>query len=112
MKNLKYLRRKINFSLRKNIKLKFYFKTKKINFQSLLRDYSIIFTPTRTPLSLVEFSRRYPCGETEKMKYTLKIFFAIRKILLLLRDENELQLPLKTLGQLVKENDSLDLSIC
>jgi hypothetical protein len=46
------------------------------------------------------------------MKYTLKIFFAIRKILLLLRNENEIQLPLKTLGQLVKENDSLDLSMC
>ena len=45
------------------------------------------------------------------MKYTLKIFFTIRKILLLLRNEKESQLPLKKLGQLVKETDSLDLSM-
>ena len=45
------------------------------------------------------------------MKYTLKIFFTIRKILLLLRNEKESQLPLKKLGQLVKEADSLDLSM-
>lgn len=77
----------------------------------VLRDYSILLKPVRTPLNGIEFSHRYPCGETEKIKYIVRTFLYIRKLSLHTTGAMEDQFPLKNYENLVKENDSLDLSI-
>jgi protein CLEC16A len=81
-----------------------------VSFEFLLRDWSILLTPTSTPLSGIEFSRRFPCGDTEKLKQTIRIFFLLRDLCINLTNEKESQLPLTKQEHLVKENDVLDLS--
>jgi hypothetical protein len=76
----------------------------------LLRDWSILLTPTSTPLSGIEFSRRFPCGDTERLKQAMRIFFLVRNLGLCLTNQNENHLPLTKQEALVKENDALDLS--
>lgn len=78
--------------------------------ESLLRDWSILLPPTSTPLSGVDFYRRFPCGDTEKLKQSIRTFFYLRDLSLKLTNEEETQLPLTKQDQLVKENDALDLS--
>lgn len=81
-----------------------------INFEMLLRDWSILLPPTSTPLSGIEFARRFPCGDTEKLKQVVCTFFLIRSLCLNLTNQIETQLPLTKQEHLVKENDALDLS--
>jgi len=82
-----------------------------ISIENLLRDWSILYPPTSTPLNGVSYSRRYPCGDTEKLKQTIRIFFLLRDLCLSVTNEVENQLPLTKQEYLVKENDALDLSI-
>ena len=77
----------------------------------MLRDWSILLPPTSTPLSGVDFVRRFPCGDTEKLKQSIRTFFLLRDLCLKLSSEFENQLPLTKQEHLVKENDALDLSI-
>ena len=77
----------------------------------MLRDWSILLTPTSTPLSYVDLSRRFPCGDTEKLKQSIRVFFLMRDLSLSLINEVENQLPLTKQEALVKENDALDLSL-
>ena len=77
----------------------------------LLRDWSILLPPTTTPLSYVDMSRRFPCGDTEKLKHSIRIFFLMRDLSLSLANEVENQLPLTKQEALVKDNDALDLSM-
>ena len=63
-----------------------------------------------TPLSGIELVRRYPCGDTEKLKQSIRKFFLLRDLCLKLNNELENQLPLTKQEHLVKENDALDLS--
>ena len=81
-----------------------------INFEFLLRDWAILLAPISTPLSGIEFSRRFPSGDTEKLKQTIRIFFLLRDLCICLTNEKENQLPLTKQEHLVKENDALDLS--
>jgi protein CLEC16A len=81
-----------------------------LNIEFLLRDWSILLEPTSTPLSGIEFSRRYPCGETEKLKYSMRTFFILRDLCLNLSNEKDDKLPLTKQEALVKENDALDLN--
>ena len=76
----------------------------------MLRDWSILLPPTSTPLSGIDFVRRFPCGDTEKLKQTIRAFFLLRDLGLHLANEKENQLPLTKQEALVKENDALDLS--
>jgi protein CLEC16A len=76
----------------------------------LMRDWSILLTPTSTPLSGIEFDRRFPCGDTEKLKQSIRAFFLLRSLCLYLTCEVECQLPLTKQEHLVRENDTLDLS--
>jgi len=84
--------------------------TESINIESLLRDWSILLPPTSTPLSGIELVRRYPCGDTEKLKQSIRKFFLLRDLCLKLNNELENQLPLTKQEHLVKENDALDLN--
>jgi protein CLEC16A len=86
------------------------FISQSINLEMMLRDWSILLTPTSTPLSGIEYSRRFPCGDTEKLKHSIRVFFLLRDLCLCLGNENENQLPLTKQEHLVKENDALDLS--
>jgi hypothetical protein len=76
-----------------------------------LRDWSILLEPTSTPLSGIDFVRRFPNGETEKLKQSIRTFFLLRDLCLHLSNEKENQLPLTKQAALVKENDALDLSM-
>jgi protein CLEC16A len=81
-----------------------------LSFEMLLRDWSILLEPTSTPLSGIEFTRRFPCGDTEKLKHLMRVFFMIRGLCLSLANQKESLLPLTKQDQLTKENDSLDLN--
>jgi protein CLEC16A len=81
-----------------------------LNFDHLLRDWSILLAPTSTPLSYVDFTRRFPCGDTEKLKHWIQLFFLMRDLSLCLANESEMQLPLTKQEALVKESDALDLN--
>ena len=76
----------------------------------LFRDWSILLPPTSTPLSGIELNRRFPCGDTEKLKQSIRTFFLLRELCLSLTNELENQLPLTKQEHLVKEKDALDLS--
>lgn len=76
----------------------------------LLREWSLLLTPTCTPLSGIEFTRRFPCGDTEKLKHSIRTFFLLRNLCINLTNEIETQLPLTKQEHLVKESDALDLS--
>ena len=56
-------------------------------------------------------TRRFPCGDTEKLKHSIRIFFLMRDLSLSLANEVENQLPLTKQEALVKDNDALDLSM-
>jgi protein CLEC16A len=86
------------------------FAAQTLNFEMTLRDWSILLTPTSTPLSGIEFSRRFPCGDTEKLKHSIRLFFLLRDLCLCLGNEIETQLPLTKQEHLVRENDALDLN--
>ncbi|CAF0812734.1 unnamed protein product [Brachionus calyciflorus] len=86
------------------------FTNQPFSFENLLREWSILLAPTSTPLSGIEFTRRFPCGDTEKLKHSMRTFFLIRNLCLNLTNQIENQLPLTKQEHLVKENDALDLS--
>ena len=85
-------------------------KSHPLHFEMLMRDWSILLTPTSTPLSGIEFDRRFPCGDTEKLKQSIRAFFLLRSLCMYLTCEVECQLPLTKQEHLVRENDTLDLS--
>ncbi|RNA07939.1 CLEC16A isoform X2, partial [Brachionus plicatilis] len=78
--------------------------------EMLLREWSILLTPRSTPLSGIELTKRFPCGDTEKLKHLMRTFFLIRNLCLNLNNQIENQLPLTKQEHLVKENDALDLN--
>lgn len=78
--------------------------------ETVLRDWSILLPPTSTPLSGIELTRRFPCGDTERLKQSMRVFFLLRALCLSLGGEAESQLPLTKQEHLVKENNALDLS--
>jgi protein CLEC16A len=80
------------------------------NFEVLLKDWAILLPPTSTPLSNIEFARRLPSGNTEKLKHSVRSFFLLRNLYFVLNNEEETQLPLTKQEHLVKENDALDLN--
>ena len=100
-------KRKENYT---NNKVNYILFLKSINIETLLRDWSILLEPTSTPLSGIDFVRRYPNGDTEKLKQSIRTFFLLRDLCLHLSNEKENQLPLTKQAALVKENDALDLS--
>ena len=65
------------------------FLSQTLNFEMILKDWSILLRPTSTPLSGIEFSRRFSCGDTEKLKHTVRLFFLLRDLCLCLTNETE-----------------------
>ncbi|KAM6156273.1 protein CLEC16A isoform 2-T2 [Rhynchocyon petersi] len=83
---------------------------KPMNVEYLMRDASILLPPTGTPLTGIDFVKRLPCGDVEKTRQAIWVFFMLRSLSLHLRGEPETQLPLTREEDLIKTDDVLDLN--
>ncbi|XP_051819133.1 protein CLEC16A isoform X6 [Antechinus flavipes] len=83
---------------------------KPMNVEYLMMDASILLPPTGTPLTGIDFVKRLPCGDVERTRRAIRVFFMYRSLSLQLRDEPETQLPLTREEDLIKTDDVLDLN--
>ncbi|CAF1075865.1 unnamed protein product [Rotaria sordida] len=81
-----------------------------MRIEYLLKDSCMIFPPTTTPLSGVEFIKRLPSGDIERARRSIRVFFLIRSLFLELNLITETELPLTKPENLFKPNDKLDLN--
>ncbi|XP_042654432.1 protein CLEC16A isoform X5 [Tyto alba] len=83
---------------------------KPMNVEYLMMDASILLPPTGTPLTGIDFVKRLPCGDVERTRRAIRVFFMLRSLSLHLRNEPETQLPLTREEDLIKTDDVLDLN--
>ncbi|CAH1795101.1 unnamed protein product [Owenia fusiformis] len=86
------------------------FQKKPLNVEYLTMDASILLPPTGTPLTGIEFSKRLPCGEVERARRSIRVYFLLRDLSLKLQNQDESQLPLTRNDECVKVGDVLDLN--
>ncbi|KAM9745864.1 LOW QUALITY PROTEIN: protein CLEC16A [Menidia menidia] len=84
--------------------------SKPLNVEYLMMDASILLPPTGTPLTGIDFVKRLPCGDVEKTRRAIRVFFMLRSLSLHLQGEPETQLPLTRPEDLIKMDDVLDLN--
>ncbi|XP_069839835.1 protein CLEC16A isoform X4 [Dendropsophus ebraccatus] len=84
--------------------------SKPLNVEYLMMDESILLPPTGTPLTGIDFVKRLPCGDVERTRRAIRVFFMLRALSLQLRKEPETQLPLTREEDLIKTDDVLDLN--
>ncbi|VDK85525.1 unnamed protein product [Litomosoides sigmodontis] len=86
------------------------FERKKIQIRSVSNDSSLLLPPPCTPLNGISLNKRLPCGNEERTRRNIQLFFHLRSFLLDLRDEEETHLPisLKT-DVFVEVNDCINL---
>ncbi|CAL1291275.1 unnamed protein product [Larinioides sclopetarius] len=85
-------------------------KKKALNVEYLMMDANLLLPPTGTPMSGIEFHKRLPCGEVERARRAIRVFFLLRDLSLTLQSEEETQLPLTNISSCFKVNDALDLN--
>ncbi|XP_033999548.1 protein CLEC16A isoform X2 [Trematomus bernacchii] len=83
---------------------------KPLNVEYLMMDASVLLPPTGTPLTGIDFVKRLPCGDVEKTRRAIRVFFMLRALSLQLQGEPETQLPLTRSEDLIKTDDVLDLN--
>ncbi|RXM27995.1 Protein CLEC16A [Acipenser ruthenus] len=83
--------------------------SKPLNVEYLMMDASILLPPTGTPLTGIDFVKRLPCGDVERTRRAIRVFFMLRSLSLHLRAEPETQLPLTREEDLIQTDDVLDL---
>ncbi|KAG8195139.1 hypothetical protein JTE90_023316 [Oedothorax gibbosus] len=83
---------------------------KPLNVEYLMMDANLLLPPTGTPMSGIEFHKRLPCGEVERARRAIRVFFLLRDLSLTLQNEPETQLPLTNTASCIKVNDALDLN--
>ncbi|XP_064478520.1 protein CLEC16A-like isoform X2 [Ornithodoros turicata] len=83
---------------------------KPLNVEYLMMDANLLLPPMGTPMSGIEFHKRLPCGEVERARRAIRVFFRLRELSLALRAERETHLPLTNLSSCIKVNDVLDLN--
>ncbi|XP_011498267.1 PREDICTED: protein CLEC16A [Ceratosolen solmsi marchali] len=83
---------------------------KPLKVEWLMMDSNILLPPTGTPMTGIEFSKRLPCGEVERARRAIRVFFFIRELSLTLNNEIETQLPLTNPSSCVQVNNVLDLN--
>ncbi|XP_063171040.1 protein CLEC16A isoform X4 [Candoia aspera] len=83
---------------------------KPMNVEYLMMDASILLPPTGTPLTGIDFVKRLPCGDVERTRRAIRVFFMLRSLSLHLQDEPETQLPLTREEDLIRTDDVLDLN--
>ncbi|XP_066588099.1 protein CLEC16A homolog [Prorops nasuta] len=81
-----------------------------LNIEWLMMDSNILLPPTGTPMTGIEFSKRLPCGEVERARRAIRVFFLVRELWLTLNAEVETQLPLTNPANCVQVNNVLDLN--
>ncbi|XP_071105280.1 protein CLEC16A-like [Haliotis cracherodii] len=81
-----------------------------LNVEYLMMDASILLPPLGTPLTGIDFDKRLPCGEVERARRAIRVFFVVRALSLMLMDQPEMQLPLTNEDRCVKVGDKLDLN--
>ncbi|XP_058116589.1 protein CLEC16A homolog isoform X1 [Anopheles coustani] len=81
-----------------------------LNVEFLCNDSTILLPPTGTPLTGISFTRRLPCGEVEKARRAIRVFFLLRRMCQTLAGEKETLLPLTNLAQCVQIDNALDLN--
>ncbi|KAJ9577624.1 hypothetical protein L9F63_005811, partial [Diploptera punctata] len=81
-----------------------------LNVEWLMMDSNILLPPTGTPMTGIEFSKRLPCGEVERARRAIRVFFLIRELSLMLSLEQETQLPLTNPQSCVQVDNVLDLN--
>ncbi|XP_072298711.1 protein CLEC16A isoform X2 [Eucyclogobius newberryi] len=84
--------------------------SKPLNVEYLMMDASILLPPTGTPLTGIDFVKRLPCGDVEKTRRAIRVFFMLRSLSRYLQGEPETQLPLTRPEDLIKTDDVLDLN--
>lgn len=81
-----------------------------LNVEFLCMDATILLPPTGTPLTGIEFARRLPCGEVEKARKAIRVFFYLRKLCQIIVNERETLMPLTNPELCVQVDNILDLS--
>lgn len=82
-----------------------------LNVEFLCNDSAILLPPTGTPLTGISFTRRLPCGEVEKARRAIRVFFLLRRMCQTITGEQESLLPLTNPAQCVQIENALDLSM-
>ncbi|KAK6187791.1 hypothetical protein SNE40_005737 [Patella caerulea] len=85
-------------------------KNSPLNVEYLMMDASILLSPTGTPLTGIDFNKRLPCGEVERARRAIRVFFLLRDLSFTLLNESDVSLPLTKDEACVKINDVLDLN--
>ncbi|XP_042890768.1 protein CLEC16A homolog isoform X5 [Penaeus japonicus] len=83
---------------------------KPLNVEYLLQDASVLLPPAGTPLTGIDFNKRLPCGEVERARRAMRVFFLVREMSLAVRDEPDTHLPLTNPAACVQVADVLDLN--
>ncbi|XP_045102121.1 protein CLEC16A homolog isoform X2 [Portunus trituberculatus] len=81
-----------------------------LNVEYLLQDASVLLPPAGTPLTGIDFNKRLPCGEVERARRAMRVFFLVREVSLAVREENDSHLPLTNPAACVQVADVLDLN--
>ncbi|XP_054745810.1 protein CLEC16A homolog isoform X1 [Anastrepha obliqua] len=81
-----------------------------LNVEFLCMDSTILLPPTGTPLTGINFTRRLPCGEVEKARRAIRVFFLLRRTCQQFLNEKETLLPLTNTMHLVQVDNVLDLN--
>lgn len=80
------------------------------NVEFLCMDSTILLPPTGTPLTGIGFTRRLPCGQVEKARRAMRVYFYLRKLCQNIIHEHETLLPLTNPDACIKVDQILDLS--
>lgn len=83
---------------------------KPVNVEYLLQDASVLLPPAGTPLTGIDFNKRLPCGEVERARRAMRVFFLVREMSLAAREEPDHHLPLTNPAACVQVADVLDLN--
>lgn len=81
-----------------------------LNVEFLCMDAAILLPPTGTPLTGINFTRRLPCGEVEKARRAIRVYFLLRQLCQQMVYEEENLLPLTNQSSCIHVEDILDLS--
>lgn len=83
-----------------------------LNVEFLCMDSTILLPPTGTPLTGIEFTRRFPCGQVEKARRAIRVYFLLRRLCQQMNYEEETILPLTNFSACINVDNILDLSKC
>lgn len=81
-----------------------------LNVEWLCMDSAVLLPPTGTPLTGIALDKRLPCGEVERARRAIRVYFLVRSTIQKLKGHTETQLPLSNVSDCVQVEAVLDLS--